>query len=129
MDRAWWEFHIDEVRSVFGGRLFTSILNFCCVERVNTEMFRNSGAGAIVTAIRNGSRRIILLGYDCQKTGGKAHWHEDHPTGLGNAESIGKWPRTFDRVAEQFPAVEIINSSRETALTRFPREDIEGALS
>ena len=92
------------------------------------KAFGNSGAGAIAMAVKAGASRVILLGYDCQKTGGQAHWHGDHPAGLGNAGSMPKWPEQFKRLAESIEDAEIINCSRETALTAFPRGELESAL-
>jgi len=91
--------------------------------------FGNSGAGAIALAAKAGARRVLLLGYDCQKTGGKAHWHGDHPEGLGNAGSIHKWPAQFAQLKASMAGVEIINCSRATALTCFPRQPLEAALA
>lgn len=90
----------------------------------------NSGFQAINLAYHFGARRIILLGYDMQFTGGKTHWHGDHPKGLAN-------PSEFSRFLQHFPAlaagckqagVEVINCTRQTALEAFPRADLHEAL-
>lgn len=70
-----------------------------------------------------------MLGYDCQRTGGKVHWHGDHPKGLGNAGSMPKWPQQFAKLKAAMAGVEIINCSRETALTCFTRGDLETCLA
>lgn len=88
----------------------------------------NSGCGAISLACFAGARRVLMLGYDCQKTGGKTHWHGDHPKGLGNAGSVHKWPAQFASLKAKMSGVEIINCSRETALTVFPRASLEQTL-
>lgn len=129
MDRGWWQQYIDEVRTVFRGMLLTSVAHCYGAQRVDCERYRNSGAGAIVSALRFGARKIVLLGYDCQKTAGAAHWHVDYPTGLGNADSIDKWPAIFERVVTDFPRADIINCSRETALTCFPSGALEKELA
>jgi hypothetical protein len=71
-----------------------------------------------------------LLGLDCQYTGGKRHWHGDHPPGLGNAKSLKKWPTGFKRLASHCKGqgVEVINASRETALDCFERQPLEAVL-
>ena len=92
------------------------------------KAFGNSGAGAIAMAAKAGATRVILLGYDCQRTGGKAHWHGDHPPMLGNAGSMPKWPDQFKRLAASIEGVEVINCSRETALRAFVRMPLEDAL-
>lgn len=100
------------------------------VTRVHFETHRNSGAALIALAARAGASRIILLGYDCQHTGGKAHWHGDHPPELGNARSVDKWPAAFRALARSLPAgVKVINCSRATALDCFPRAVLENVLT
>ena len=79
-------------------------------------------------AVKAGASRVILLGYDCQKTGGQVHWHGDHPEGLGNAGSMPKWAKQFEALAASVNGVEVINCSRDTALRAFPRMSLEDAL-
>lgn len=92
------------------------------------KTYGNSGAGAISLAAQGNAKRIVLLGFDCQKTGGKAHWHGDHPSNLGNAGSIPKWHVRFAEQARDLGYIEIINCSRETALTCFQRAKLEDTL-
>jgi len=70
----------------------------------------------------------ILLGFDCQKTGGKSHWHGDHPKHLGNAGRIEAWHDEFLKLKNDFAHVEIVNATRETALECFKRVDLGDAL-
>lgn len=71
-----------------------------------------------------------MLGYDCKRTGGKAHWHGDHVKQLGNAGSMPNWPKQFAGLAAmaQRKGVKLLNASRETALTCIPRVQLEDAL-
>lgn len=88
--------------------------------------YGNSGTAAISLAVVCGAVKVVLLGYDCQKTGGLTHWHGAHPKPLGNAKSMPAWPRKFAQVAA-FAAskkVPVINCSRETALKCFPRSEL-----
>lgn len=127
MDAKWWEYHGEEAQREFRGERIAPL----AVEharRVRFSAQKNSGAGAIALAAHFGARRVILLGYDCQPTGGKRHWHGDHPNGLGNAGSLPKWPGQFRDVRREFAALEIINCSRETALGVFPRRDLSEVL-
>lgn len=82
----------------------------------------NSGQRAIQLAAHLSASRIILLGYDCSLANGR-HWHGDHPAGLKNpdAGSVTRWQAEFQRLAESLCSVEVINCSRHTALTCFPR--------
>lgn len=129
MDASWWNAHLDEVRRTFRGRLVNPWREMRGVERVRFEHRRNSGAGAISLAAHWGARRVVLLGYDCQRTGGQTHWHGDHPRGLGNAGTIGLWPAIFARLAKSLAGrVTVINATRETALTCFERRPLAEAL-
>ncbi|WP_339521741.1 hypothetical protein [Pseudomonas sp. EA_35y_Pfl2_R111] len=91
--------------------------------------YGNSGAGAVALAIARGAKRVLLLGYDMQYTGGRRHWHGDHPAKLGNAGAITDWPAQFEQLRKDHPSIEIINCTRETALTCFPRMPLEQALN
>ncbi len=86
----------------------------------------NSGYQIIDLAAQFGVRRILLLGYDMQKTGGKAHWFGDHPAKLKKPSPYGSWIANFDTLARDARerGIEIINCSRETALECFPRATI-----
>lgn len=133
MDQKWWDFHRAEVAQVFRGELYSHGQRRG-VTRVRHPWFgnqgQNSGAGAIAVAHRFGARRVILLGYDCQHTGGRAHWHGDHPAGggSGNAGSVTSWPAQFRALARHLLGVDVINCSRATALTVFPRANLEEVL-
>lgn len=128
MDAAWWQVYGAEAAAGFAGDCCAP-LTFKGVTKVRFSHFQNSGAGAASLAAFWGARRIILLGYDCQKTGGRAHWHGDHPAGLGNAGSVDKWPAQFRLLASHLAGLEVINCSRETALQAFPRRPLEEVLS
>lgn len=117
-----------EVKAIFKGQVYSAsgLAKRYGAGWYPRGQFMNSGACAISFAISLGAKRVYLLGYDCQKTGGKAHWHDDYPK-LGNAESIGAWPDEFKKVAAfaHKQKVEVVNCSRETALTCFPRASLE----
>lgn len=96
----------------------------------------HSGFQALNLAVLFGAAKIILLGFDVQATGDRSHWHEDHPTGDGlrlsnpDAEKYESWRGVLDGVADQLSdaGIEVINASRETALTAYRRMPIEEAL-
>lgn len=136
MDLAWWRQYGNEARSVFRGSFHStcgavaSEFNIRPVS-VNSKLMQahgNSGAGAMMLAFYAGARRVIMLGYDCQHTGGAKHWHGDHPPKLGNANRPEMWERGFAKVAHDLEGIEVINASRTTALTCFPQMDLEDAL-
>ncbi|MEW6462940.1 MAG: hypothetical protein AB1459_17600 [Pseudomonadota bacterium] len=127
MDSAWWQVHGPEVAEHFRGERWAPI-TYRNVSKARFNHFQNSGAGAVSLAAHWGAERIILLGYDCQKTGGRAHWHGDHPAGLGNAGSLDKWPGQFRQLAQHLGSLDVINCSRETALAVFPRRSLDEVL-
>lgn len=137
MDSAWWKQYGKEVAATCTGRrLSTSQVApshgaeslYGCSWFPHTL---NSGAAIVDLAIVSGAARVILLGYDCQKTGGKTHWHGDHPSGLGNARTMKNWPRYFSHVAKKAKdaGCPVLNASRSTALTCFPRVLLEDVLA
>lgn len=91
----------------------------------------NSGMRALQLAAARGARRVLLLGYDCQLTDGRKHFHPDH-VGLPNptAIQVKKWQVQFTRLARALERqkVEVWNCSRQTALFCFPRAPLEQAL-
>ncbi|MNE40571.1 hypothetical protein D3C80_1346010 [compost metagenome] len=128
MDRVWWERYAREAKQVFQGELLTLNANPFGIQTAHIEHYRNSGGGAVSLSIAKGARRVILLGYDMQKTGGKSHWHGDHPKGLGSAGKIADWPAEFARLQRNNPGIEIINCTRITALTCFDQRPLEEVL-
>ncbi|RZN97043.1 hypothetical protein EVV10_26355 [Pseudomonas aeruginosa] len=129
MDKVWWERYAAEAKANFCGELLTLSANPFGIKTARIEHYRNSGGGAVSLAIARGAKRIILTGYDMQKTNGQSHWHGDHPKGLGSAGKIAEWPSEFERLKRTNPTIEIINCTRETALTCFARRPLEDALN
>jgi hypothetical protein len=129
MDRNWWMKYLPQVKEEFQGIRCSPLTGIAGVKHIKFKHYQNSGVGAISLACHWGAKRIILLGYDCQKTGGKSHWHGNHPPGLGNAGSIGTWPGMFAKLKRDLAGVEIINCTRETALTMFERRPLEEVLT
>lgn len=129
MDRPWWRMHYTTARQLFTGRLITVCDWGQATERVRGDFGRNSGAGALLLAAHWGAKRIIMLGYDCEYApDGKRHWHGDHPKGLGNCVSIGQFPAQFAQIAPRLDHLQIINASRHSVLTLWPRKPLEKAL-
>lgn len=131
LDVDWWKTYIKDVQANFEGKLLSSnsILNEQSVYRVQeAASYGNSGAAAIASAFTGGAKRVVMIGYDCQRTNGKAHWHGDHPKHLGNAGKIELWHEGFERIAKRYSHCEIVNASRETALKCFKQMSLEDAL-
>lgn len=89
----------------------------------------NSGFVALNLAVHLGASRIVLLGYDMQRgPNDEGHWFGEHPN---------KSRSDYDRFLKFFPSVvdplarlgvEVVNCTRETALTVFPRVALREAL-
>lgn len=135
-DAAWWRMYHAEVVATTNAMRFSVSrgLGAMGVESYHGKTwfrpFGNSGAGAIGLAVAAGAKKIVLLGYDCQRTEGKTHWHGDHPKGLGNGQSMRSWPFQFRQCAQyaKDKGVVVLNATRRTALECFDRVDLESAL-
>jgi hypothetical protein len=144
-DGHWWDWHAERQElKAFKGRKITQDKE--AAERYGLEYIEsrdasglsrdpgyihkgsNSGIQAINLAYHLGARRIVLLGYDMQATGDKSHWFGDHPNGFRSY--YHRWIPLYQRVAEDAGSMglEIINATRETALTCFVRKKLKQVL-
>lgn len=100
-----------------------------CTDPTGVRNGRNGGYAAINLAVHFGVKRILLLGYDLQRTHGREHWHKDHPVRIPNP--YFQWRRHFGTLVDPLRklGVEVVNCSRETALECFPRTSLEAALA
>ena len=92
----------------------------------------NSGYQAINLAVHFGAARIVLLGYDCQRTRGEDHFFGPHVKMNQTTDSrFLEWRAHFATLVRPLAeaGVEIINATRETALTCFPRCSLERLTS
>jgi hypothetical protein len=129
VDAVWWARYHEEVEADFKGARLTTSQQATKYGAMNLSAkpwfrnFGNSGACAISLAVVGGAARVILLGYDAQKTGGQVHWHGDHPANMSNARSMKTWPGKFSQLAgyARRQNCRVINASRETALRCFQR--------
>lgn len=146
-DLPWWDVYAEEVFRTFEGQPWSQTEIAC--RRYNLAQVRgevgpglsrvrgvvrqggNSGYQAIGLAFDQGAERIVLLGFDMQDTGGRTHWHGDHPEGLRNASPFASWIGKFGQLAVdlQREGVVVINATRQTALTCFERMPLEKALA
>lgn len=134
-DRKWWEVHGEEVNATFPGLRVTmaslTAPTILSLAGTGFNAYRNSGAGAISFAVMAGAKRVITLGLDGKYAAdGRRHWHVQHPR-LGNAVTLPRFVKYFPQLAKDAASkgVEIINASRDTALTCFPRAALEDVLS
>jgi hypothetical protein len=91
----------------------------------------NSGYQAINLAVLFGAKRILLLGYDMQRDAKRrAHFFGKHGGDLCNASPYELMAKSFLDLIDPLKklGVEVINCTRETALTCFERQPLEMAL-
>lgn len=111
-----------------------------CVEGRSGEIFstdpqyinygNNSGFQAINLAILFGCTTIVLIGFDMQRTGGKAHFFGDHPKGLNRGTDYTGFHQFFINASQHMPeGVRIINSTMDSALTCFPKVELDDAIA
>lgn len=90
---------------------------------------RNSGYQAINLAVHLGAKRIVLLGYDLQRgEHGEHHFFGEDRT--KKAPPLSMFVPFFQTLVKPLreQGIEIVNCSRRTALTCFPRMALENAL-
>jgi hypothetical protein len=120
-DAKWLQVYRDKVPP---GMLVFSHVDYSRVVKPRSPDVKNSGANAIGLAVSMGASDVILLGYDCKLTGGKTHFHGDHPPPLGNCKNLALWAPKFAMMAGHCKSVNVVNCSRDTALEAFPRGDL-----
>ena len=132
-DFGWWNLYRNEVKEKFIGECWTGNkkaskifgLNYIKQKHGNSlsrengviNFGGNSGYAAIEFAYQLGAKRIILLGYDMQRTNGMSHWHGDHYR-LSNDNAFPRWIKRIESVAKELDkiGVEVLNATRQTAL-------------
>jgi len=93
-------------------------------KRTGIRTGNNSGYQAINLAIHLGATKILLLGYDMQGT----HFFGRHRDGSAPPFEVCK--RNFATMVPELAAhgITVLNCTRKTALTCFPRVPLEEAL-
>jgi len=150
-DDRWWRHHLEDIRANFKGELYTQYHNDSVKQYADREGLKsfpgkgspglgldrihhggNSGYQSINLAYLLGNlgekpgSRIILLGFDMGNTHGKKHFFGDHPKGMQNGNYSNYVP-AFNQLAKDLESegVEVVNCSRNSALTQFKRGVID----
>lgn len=96
----------------------------------------HSGYQAINLAVHLGAHTIVLLGYDMKPAvDGRVHYFGAHAYSTRNNSPRKRppyeWLANFDSMGAPLErlGVRVLNASRETALTVFPRVSLEEALA
>lgn len=145
-DQTFWRVYIEDIKRVFSGELWTvsevardqyGLYWLACMKgeglsrEPNTiNSGGNSGFQAISLAALFGAAKIVLLGYDMQRTSGKSHWHGDHRGGLPNGRGFASWAARMAPLAKDLHSrgIEVYNCTRTTALQCFPTARLEDVL-
>lgn len=101
-------------------------------EPTGVKTGRNTGAAAINLAVHFGAARVVLLGYDMEaKDEAHSHWFGAHPQGLRGGSPYALFRQMFATMVAPLQAlgVTVVNCSRHTALTCFPRQPLREVLT
>ncbi len=147
-DGDWWEVYIEEVKRTFPGEKWTNNngtdaslvhkFGLQCIEsefepglgREKLRLGENSGYQAVNLAYLMGAEKIILLGFDMQRSDGKDHWHGRHVSGLNRSSPYKNFARNFIALAAdlEVEGIKVLNATRQTALDCFEKVTLEDAL-
>lgn len=145
-DERFWDTYADEIFPHFQGECWsvsegaqkkfgTYWIRHCRNNGFSTEPDTingggNSGYQGIHLAATFGAKKIVLLGFDMQRTFGREHWHGKHKGKLPNGQGFVGWIRQMAPLAKDLKAmgVEVINCSRQTALHCFPEATLAETL-
>ncbi len=153
-DRSWWlceePGYGQHALREFMGLLVTANsqipeANHAPINRVNELLYTepkfggggNSAFQAMNIAALWGASRILLTGVDCMRPG--EHHHGPHtfnnapgtnPIAHARETTVTKWIKAFNEIAPLLAArgVDVVNCSRTTALTAFPRARLEDVI-
>jgi hypothetical protein len=92
----------------------------------------NSGYLALNLAVHYGAARIVLLGYDMgHRKGGKRHFFGNHPGAMDQQSPFAQFIRAYETAVRPLAdlGISVVNCSRSTYLTCFPRAPLADALS
>lgn len=128
-DEAWWAANSSTVES----QAVRWTCNTSASLKYGLRLFKssgrhwNSGLCAIELAEFLGAEKIVLIGYDCSVRRG-VHWHGKHDKTQNPTSGVCQsWIAQFKQLSHR-AKVPIINCSRDTALTCFPRVELEEIL-
>jgi hypothetical protein len=147
-DSKWWKWQIEKPEwQAFAGQKCTIHSSSFQVSDAQIHVLKNLGHEGLSTdpsGIMTGSHsgyqlaniatltqpaKILLLGYDCQRTNGKKHWFGDHPDGTEPPyEGIKIRYNRMEQDAKRL-GIEIINCTPGSAITAFPKVELASVLN
>jgi hypothetical protein len=145
-DRGWWErkgpaagefagmrVTIDAIDDGDAHQMLPDPYAGLCTDRRKLAAGSNSGGYAVNLAFHFGANPIVLLGFDMKAAAdGRTHWFGSHPEGLCNPDerNFDHWRTRLRAMGQRLKerGVDVINATRDTALTGFRQMDLEDAL-
>lgn len=148
-DMKWWDYAIADITRDFDGDLYTQRIQWTkepeslgincleserkpglCEEKGKIHTGQNSGFAAINLALHlmddDEEREIILLGFDMQANGNQRHHDKvNRPAYLNLDSPYASFCKEFARIDAEKHNLTILNASRRTALTCFPRINLD----
>lgn len=88
----------------------------------------HSGYQLVNIATLSGAKRVLLLGYDCQRVKGKKHWFGEHPDSTEPPYTAIRTRYNPMAAAAKAMGVEIINCTPGSAIDAFPKEELARVL-
>ena len=86
----------------------------------------HSGFQALGLALSLGASRVLMLGMDC---GGKPrNCHTNRPEKFLRDAPFADWASRYNQVPAQWPDVDIVNCSEQSAITAFRKAPLEEVL-
>lgn len=143
-DEHWWEHHHKDLQANSNAELWTqcptaqSRYNLNRIEgesrpglgRKILHFGGNSGYQAVNLAFLFGATKIVLVGFDMQRTNDEVHFFGKHPYhrngGGPTVTLLKKWCDNFGVMAQDLidEGVEVINASKQSALTCFVKKEL-----
>lgn len=129
-DLRWWNKYYKEAKKKCAGQFWTYNQDAAVNYKINRWTPKPTGGNSGYQALRLAvdhfkANRVILVGFDMQ--GG--HWHPQHGDHWPNPkeENLRQWRAWLAKYQPE--NVEIINATRETALTCYPQKQLEKVLT
>lgn len=132
-DDAWWKLNVDKID--IEAERWTNSENTARTYNLKYHAGHSGNPNSGLRAIqflheKYGAQKIILLGFDCSVKNG-LHFHGPHAY-LNNPtdKRCNVWLERFRWLSDEYRQkwVQVINCSRETAITVFPRMSLQEAL-
>lgn len=87
----------------------------------------HSGFQALQLAISIGATKVVLVGYDCKPKGQLTNYFGTKCASLHRHSDYKNWPLHYDRLAIP-DGVEVLNATTDSAITAYPKVELESVL-